>query len=122
MPAARDARELFEEQVPKALARNPDEARQVNAIYCFKIAGEGGGDWTVDFTSDPPSCRQGDSGNAQCTIEVAHEDFKTMLSDPQAGMQLYIQGKLKVTGDPLLATKLPQFFELANQAGGSSEG
>jgi hypothetical protein len=29
-----------------------------------------------------------------------------MLSDPQAGMQLYFQGKLKVTGDPMLATKL----------------
>jgi hypothetical protein len=93
MPAAKDARELFEEQVPKALARNPEEARQVNAVYCFKISGEGGGDWTVDFTSDPPECRKGDSGAAQCTVEVSHEDFKTMLSDPQVGAQLYFHSR-----------------------------
>ena len=39
-----------------------------------------------------------------------------MLSDPQAGMQLYFQGKLKVTGDPMLATKLQQFFALTSDA------
>ncbi len=111
---ALDAKELFDEQVPKALARAPDKAKEVGAIYCFKITGDGGGDWTVDLANDPPSCKQGDDGNAQCTVEVAHDDFKTMLSDPQAGMQLYFQGKLKVSGDPMLATKLRQFFDLAN--------
>jgi putative sterol carrier protein len=109
----KDAKELFDELVPKALERFPDKAREVNAIYCFKVTGEGGGDWTVDLTGDPPTVTQGDNGSAQCTIEVAHDDFKTMLGDPQAGMQLYFQGKLKVTGDPMLATKLQQFFDLA---------
>jgi hypothetical protein len=56
--------------------------------------------------SDPPTCSRGDSGKAQCTIEVAHDDFKAMLGNPQVGMQLYFQGKLKVSGDPMLATKL----------------
>ena len=113
------AQELFNEQIPVALSKYPDKAREVNAIYCFKISGEGGGTWSVDLTTDPPICNTEDTGNAQCTIEVAHDDFKTMLSDPQAGMQLYFQGKLKVTGDPMLATKLQQFFDLAshNDAG-----
>lgn len=114
MPQARDARELFEEQVPRALAQHPDRAREVNAVFCFKITGEGGGEWTVDLTSDPPICRSGDEGNAQCTMEVAHEDFKTMLTDPQAGLQLFFANRLKVSGDPALATRLQQFFELAN--------
>jgi hypothetical protein len=113
----KDAKELFDELVPQALEKHPDKAKEVNAIYCFKISGEGGGEWTVDLTSDPPTCAQGDSGNAQCSIELAHEDFKTMLSDPQAGMQLYFQGKLKVTGDPMLATRLQQFFDLASKEG-----
>jgi hypothetical protein len=109
----KDAQELFDEQVPRALQEHPDKAKAVNAIYCFKISGEGGGDWTVDLTSDPPTVAKGDTGKAQCTIEVAHEDFKSMLGNPQVGMQLYFQGKLKVTGDPMLATKLQQFFALA---------
>ena len=111
----KDAQELFNDQVPKALGSFPEQAKEVNAIYCFKITGDGGGEWTVDLTSDPPSCKKEDTGNAQCTIEVDHDDFKTMLADPTAGMQLYFQGKLKVTGDPMLATKLQQFFDLAGK-------
>jgi hypothetical protein len=109
----KDAKELFDEQVPKALKEHPDKAREVNAIYCFKITGDGGGDWTVDLASDPPTSARGDTGKAQCTIELAHDDFKQMLANPQVGMQLYFQGKLRVTGDPMLATKLQKFFEVA---------
>jgi hypothetical protein len=39
-----------------------------------------------------------------------------MLTDPNAGMQLYFQGKLRVSGDPMLAMKLQQFFDLARGA------
>ena len=109
---AKDAQQLFDVEVPKALQEHPDKAKAVNAIYCFKISGDGGGEWTVDLTSDPPTSTRGDSGKAQCTIEVAHEDFKAMLGNPQVGMQLYFQGKLKVTGDPMLATKLQKLFSM----------
>jgi putative sterol carrier protein len=112
----KDAHELFDEAIPKALEQHPDKAREVNAIYCFNITGEGGGVWTVDLTGNPPKVEKADTGNAQCSIEVAHEDFMEMLKDPQVGMQLYFQGKLKVTGDPMLATKLQEFFALGAQA------
>jgi hypothetical protein len=116
MPVPTDAKQLFDEMVPKALSQWPEKAKEVNAIYAFKISGDGGGEWTVDLTSDPPTCTPGDTGKAQCTIEVAHDDFKQMLGNPQVGMQLYFQGKLRVTGDPMLATKLQQFFAMANPA------
>ena len=110
---AANAQEWFNTQVPQALANNPDKANEIGAVYLFKISGEGGGTWTVDLASKPPSCAVGENGNAQCTIEVAHEDFKAMLGNPQLGMQLYFQGKLRVTGDPMLATKLQKLFTLS---------
>ena len=115
MPPAqpRDAQELFNELVPQALAQHPDKSREVDAVFLFKITGDGGGEWTVDLVSDPPVCNPGDSGKAQCTIEVASSDFMAMLGNPQVGMQLYFQGKLKVTGDPMLATKLQTFLSMA---------
>ena len=109
----KDAADLFDNLVPAGLKQYPEKAREVNAIYCFKVTGEGGGEWTVDCTADPPACTRGDNGKAQCTIEVASDDFKTMLSDPNAGMQLYFQGKLRVSGDPMLAMKLQQLLEIA---------
>ena len=109
----KDAQELFNHIVPEGLKQHPDKARELNAIYYFKISGEGGGDWTVDLTANPPTCGKGDGGKAQCTVEVSSEDFKTMLGDPNAGMQLFFQGKLRVTGDPMLGMKLQQLFEIA---------
>jgi hypothetical protein len=70
----KDAAELFDNLVPEGLKQYPDKARELNAIYCFKVAGDGGGEWTVDTTIDPPSCTRGDSGKAQCTIAVAQDD------------------------------------------------
>jgi hypothetical protein len=116
MPGApKDAEELFNERVPRTLAQFPAEARAVDAIYCFNISGEGGGVWTVDLTADPPTIETGDTGTAQCTIEVTAEDFNTMLATPQVGMELYFQGKLRITGDPMLASKLEKFFELVGR-------
>jgi hypothetical protein len=109
----KDAQELFNNLVPEGLKQFPDKAGELNAVYLFKITGDGGGEWTVDTVAKPPTCTSGDKGNAQCTVTVSHDDFKTMLGDPNAGMQLYFQGKLQVSGDPMLAMKLQQLFELA---------
>ena len=108
-----NARELFDDMIPRGIAANPDQAKQVGAVYAFRITGDGGGEWVVDLTADPPSCKPGGSDRAQCTFEVAHTDFQRMLAEPNAGMELYFSGKLRVTGDPMLATRLQSFFRLA---------
>jgi hypothetical protein len=112
MGMPKDAKELFDRQLPAVLKAEPERARAVDAVYLFTIEGDGGGQWTVNLAADPPTCTPGDSGSAQCTIEMAHQDFMAMLTDPQLGMQLYFQGKLRVVGDPTLALKLQQLFGL----------
>jgi len=107
-----DAKTLFGEMIPKMLETSPDKAKELDAIYLFTVTGDSGGTWTVDLKADPPSCNEGDGGNSECAIEVTDEDFNAMLKDPQLGMQLYFQGKLKVTGNPMLATKLQELFSL----------
>ena len=107
------ASELFNDMIPKGLEKNPDKAKEVGAIYMFRITGDGGGDWVVDLTGDPPTCKSGTTDGAQCTIEVDHTDFKRMMAEPQAGMELYFSGKLRVSGDPMLATKLTKLLQAA---------
>jgi putative sterol carrier protein len=120
MPPAmpKDAPDLFDNIIPNMMSKFPDKAREVNAIYTFKITGDGGGEWVVDCVSNPPQVKKGDDGTGQCTIEITHDDFKTMLGDPtgQVGMQLYFQGKLRVTGDPMLAMKLSQLLSAARDS------
>jgi hypothetical protein len=109
---------FFEQKVPTALATSPEKAKDVAAIYLFKISGADGGTWTVDLLSNPPTCVAGAQGTPQCTIECTDADFRSMIdggpSGMQAAMNLFFTGKLKVTGDPTLATKLSKLLQMAN--------
>ena len=104
-----DAKTDFETNIPAKISGDPDKAKSVGAIYLFKINGDNGGTWTVNLKDDP-GVKTGDQGNAECTLEMAEDDWKTISENPQSAMQLYFQGKLKVAGNAMLATKLQQFL------------
>jgi len=102
---------LFEHLLPEALMLRPERARALDTILCFRL--EGCGDWTVDCKSDPPICARGRSDGACCFVEVSGGDFAAMFSDPNVGMQLYAQKKLRISGDLSHATKIAEVFDLA---------
>ena len=102
-----DVKVDFEENIAKGIGEDPEKAKMVGAIYCFNITGDGGGTWTVDLKTDP-GVRAGDHGDADCTIEVSTDDWHTMRAKPGSAMELYMQGRLKVGGNVMLAAKLQQ--------------
>jgi alkyl sulfatase BDS1-like metallo-beta-lactamase superfamily hydrolase len=110
---ATTVKEFFDKRVPEALLANPGRAKEVAAVYLFKISGSEGGTWTADLVATPPTCMPGATGQPQCTIEVADQDFCTMIDGGmQAAMQILFAGKLKITGDPALMTKLTKVLQM----------
>ncbi|AUX21709.1 SCP-2 sterol transfer family protein [Sorangium cellulosum] len=108
-----DIQKLFNEELPAALAKNPDAAKQIGAKYQLNVTGEGGGEWFLDLTDAGPKAEAGNPGSADVTITVSSEDFQKLYENPQANsMQLFFAGKLKVTGNQMLAMKLPKLFQL----------
>jgi len=108
-----DIQKLFNEELPAKLAQNADAAKQIGATYQINITGEGGGEWFIDVSDSGPKAEQGNPGTAKCTIALTSEDFQKLYENPQAnGMQLFFAGKLKVTGDNMLAMKLQKLFSL----------
>ncbi len=106
-----DIQKLFNEELPAALEKNGAAAQQIGAKYQINVTGEGGGEWFIDASSSGPRAEQGNPGGADCTITLSAEDFQKLHENPQAnGMQLFFQGKLKVDGNPMLATKLNKLF------------
>jgi putative sterol carrier protein len=77
-------------------------------VFLFKITGDGGGTWTVDCKSNP-GVRAGEEP-ADVTLELSASDWATISSNPGAAMQLYFTGKLKVSGNAMLATKLQKLL------------
>ena len=106
-----DIQKLFNEEIPAKIAANAEAAKQVGATFQMNITGDGGGEWFINLKDDP-SIRAGNQ-NADCTITIATEDFQKLHENPQAnGMQLFFAGKLKVSGNQMLAMKLQKIFTL----------
>ena len=108
-----DILKLFNEELPAAIEKNPEKAKEIGAKYQMNIGGDGGGQWYIDCSATGPKCESGDPGGADCTIDIQESDFQKLVENPQAnGMQLFFSGKLKVTGNQMLAMKLQKLFDL----------
>lgn len=104
-----DTKKLFNEDLPAAMKNNVADAQAIGAKYQMNVTGAG--EWYIDCTASGPSCTPGTNA-ADCTITLSDEDFQKLYENPQAGMQLYMGGKLKVGGNPMLAMKLQKLFAL----------
>jgi putative sterol carrier protein len=103
-----DILQLFNEQLPKGLASNADDAKTIGAKFQINVTGSG--EWNIDVSASGPAIKAG-TGDADCTITITSEDFQKLMENPQAnGMQLFFAGKLKVAGNQMLAMKLQKLF------------
>lgn len=110
-----DIQKLFNEELPAALAKNPGAAKEVGGKYQLNVTGEGGGSWFIDLSDSGPKAAQGTGEGPDVTITLASEDFQKYYENPQAnGMQLFFAGKLKVSGNQMLAMKLQKLIQLTN--------
>jgi putative sterol carrier protein len=103
-----DAQSDFSTRLPNKITGDVDKAKAVGAVFVFKITGDGGGVWTIDCKNNV-GVRPGEEP-ADCTLELTAEDWKAISTNPGAAMQLYFTGKLKVSGNAMLATKLQQII------------
>src|SRR5882672_8006552 len=110
-PASKSAsQQLDDDAESRFTPRSPEEATPIGAKYQMNITGPTGGEWNVDVSSSGPACKPG-TGPADCTITITDEDFQKLVENPQPnGMQLFFSGKLKVTGNQMLAMKLQKLF------------
>ncbi|QDG54416.1 SCP2 sterol-binding domain-containing protein [Persicimonas caeni] len=103
------AQEIFSETLPNKLEGN-EKIQSINSVYQFNITGDDGGSWTVDFTKDGDYVSEGESDDADVTIEMKDSDFVDMWEGKLPGPQAFMMGKIKIQGDMGLAMKLQTFM------------
>ena len=104
-----DPKTDFGTRLPEKISGDPEKAKAIGAVFLFKITGDDGGTWTINCKDDV-GVFEGEKGTADCTLELGADDWKTISDNPGAAMQLFFTGKLKVTGNAMLATKLQQIL------------
>ncbi len=103
-----DVKKLFNEDLPAVLSKNAEDAKTIGAKFQMNVAGEG--EWFIDVSSTGPVVKSGTDA-ADCTLSIDADDFQKLFENPQAnGMQLFFAGKLKISGNQMLAMKLHKLF------------
>ncbi|MBS1124121.1 MAG: Oxidoreductase, short chain dehydrogenase/reductase family protein [Deltaproteobacteria bacterium] len=88
--------------IEEYLKQNPDLAPKVATTYLWKI---GGASWLLDLKNGAGSVKQGEAA-AECTLELAEEDFLALTQGKADAMKLFTTGKLKISGNVMASQKL----------------
>jgi putative sterol carrier protein len=88
----------------------PDKAGGLRAVYHFRLTGDGGGDWTVTVADRNCTVAEGKVGSPSATIRMSGVDFVKLAQGALDTTRAYSQGKIKVSGDLGLATKIRDIF------------
>ena len=87
-----------------------DKVKGLGAVYQFMITGENGGEWYLDATGEEPIVGEGVHENPGATFTSTDQDFVDMATGKLASQMAFMMGKLKVSGDMMLAMRLQKIF------------
>lgn len=99
------------------LVKHPELPAKVNAVFRFDITATDGAkkSWTIDLKSSVGTIAE-KSGESDVTIVVSDTDFLGLVSGDLDPQMAFMQGKIKVTGNIMLAQKMETIFgDLADE-------
>lgn len=91
----------------ETLAGGKPLADGVGAVL-FDIEGEGGGAWTVDFSSGRVTTGKGES---KLTVRARSGDFMALVEGRMTQADGVLTDRIELAGDALVASKLGAFLE-----------
>jgi putative sterol carrier protein len=90
----------------------PEKAAGLDAVIQFKFTGAEPGDWYATIKDGRVEVTQGAAPSPKMTLSADSGDYVKILTGELDGMQAFMQGKIKLTGDLNLAMKLTQMFKV----------
>ncbi len=90
----------------------PEKAPGMDAAIQFKFSGAEAGDWYLEIKESKCIVEKGVHSSPKMTLAVDSNDFVKIFTGELDGMQAFMQGKIRLTGDMSLAMKLLTMFKL----------
>ncbi|HZU68839.1 MAG TPA: SCP2 sterol-binding domain-containing protein [Ktedonobacteraceae bacterium] len=99
--------EIFE-QMPNAM--NPAAAAGMNKTFQWNITGDQAGKWAFRVNNGTGEVIPGGVEKPDITFTVSDKDWIAITEGKLDPMNAFMTGKLRVSGDMMLAMKLQQLF------------
>jgi putative sterol carrier protein len=90
----------------------PEKAPGLDAVIQFKFSGAEAGDWFATIKDDKCTVEKGAHPSPKMTLSADSTDYVKIFTGEVDGMQAFMQGKLKLSGDLNLAMKLMTIFKI----------
>ena len=85
-------------------------AKGVKAVYQFELSGDGGGTYHVTIDDGTMTVAEGASEKPSTTLKMTGADYVDMVNGKLSGTMAFMKGKLKVSGNVMLAQKMQAFL------------
>jgi putative sterol carrier protein len=107
--ALTSVKEVFE-TMPKVF--NPANASGLSVVFQYHITGDEAGDWFVTVKDQACNVTPGISDSPNVSLTMADKDWLAICNGQLDGMSAFMSGKLKASGDIMLAQRIPSLFPL----------
>jgi len=103
-------KEIFNE-IQKRMDANPAKLAGIKGVFQFDISGADPGIYAVTIADGKGVVSEGASASADITITMASNEFADMVEGRLDAMAAFMEGKLKVKGDMMLAMQLQSLLQ-----------
>jgi putative sterol carrier protein len=104
-----DVKEVFN-GMPEVF--NPSAAQGLDVVFQYEITGDGGGNWYVTIKDGTCEVTEGSHDAPSVTLTMSAGTWLGIVNKETNGMQAFMSGELKASGDIMLAQRIEQLFPL----------
>jgi putative sterol carrier protein len=87
---------------------DPQTAQDMDDVFQFNILDDE--DYYLEIREGTLDVHQGEHGDPSVSIATDSATLKGIMNGEVSGMHAFMSGKLKASGNVMLATRLPQLF------------
>ncbi|MFC1823478.1 SCP2 sterol-binding domain-containing protein [Thermodesulfobacteriota bacterium] len=89
---------------------NAGAGENMSAVFQFEISGPGGGEWYANIENGTCLVSEGSHQDPSLTIKTSSETWLAIVNQEINAISAFMGGKLKVSGDIMLAQRIPELF------------